>query len=196
MPPPVALYGVVINIISHIHPFNAPVRSIVRCFWHYSALIWLLSVPAVDIVTLVMLLVRYSEVTGPDRSSIACLPCHIPTRVDRNCILLLSRKPLIEKGENFWHIKSDIFQFQFLLSIFLHLEQIVQLEVKFEKSASTTCEMLASTPSRQVRAHTFVVKTNHKCASCWTLEHKVDVSTSVFRNIAPFDHPILLKLRM
>lgn len=48
---------------------------------------------------------------------------------------LLSGKALIQEREDLGHIELDVFKVKLVLAIFLHLKQIVKLEVKFQKSA-------------------------------------------------------------
>lgn len=48
---------------------------------------------------------------------------------------LLPSKPLVEQCKDLGDIKLNVFQVQFVLVIFLHLKQIVKLEIEFEQSS-------------------------------------------------------------
>lgn len=45
--------------------------------------------------------------------------------------LFLAGKPLVQKGENLRHIELDVFEVEVFLSVLLHLEQVVEFEIKF-----------------------------------------------------------------
>jgi hypothetical protein len=49
---------------------------------------------------------------------------------------LLPCKALIEEGQYFGNVKLDVLQIKVLLAIFLHLKQVVELEIEFEQSSS------------------------------------------------------------
>lgn len=43
---------------------------------------------------------------------------------------LLAREALVQQREHFGHVELHVFQVQLLLSVFLHLEQVVELEIE------------------------------------------------------------------
>jgi hypothetical protein len=43
----------------------------------------------------------------------------------------LSREAFIQKSQNLWYIELDVFEIKIFLVILLHLEQIIELQVKF-----------------------------------------------------------------
>lgn len=45
---------------------------------------------------------------------------------------LLSGKTFIEQGKYFGDVELDIFQIEVVLAVFLHFEQIIKLQVKFQ----------------------------------------------------------------
>jgi hypothetical protein len=47
---------------------------------------------------------------------------------------LLSREAFVEQSEDFWDVELDIFQVQVFLVVLLHLEEIVEFEIKLEQS--------------------------------------------------------------
>lgn len=51
---------------------------------------------------------------------------------------LFPRKSLVQEGEDFWYVELDILQIKFLLAVFLHLEQVIELEVKLQKTTVAT----------------------------------------------------------
>lgn len=52
---------------------------------------------------------------------------------------LLSSESLIEQSQYLGHIELDIFQVKLVLVIFLHLQQVVKLQVKLEKPPVSAC---------------------------------------------------------
>ena len=54
------------------------------------------------------------------------------------CCSLLPCKPLIEKSQYLGNVELNILQIKVLLAIFLHLEQVIKLQVKFKQSSSST----------------------------------------------------------
>lgn len=57
--------------------------------------------------------------------------------IDRAC-LFLPCEAFVEKSQDFRYIKLNVFQFEFVLSIFLHFEQIIEFQIEFEKSSCTS----------------------------------------------------------
>lgn len=55
--------------------------------------------------------------------------------------LLLPRKPLVEQYKHFGNVKLHIFQVEVVLAILLHFQQIVQLEIQFQKTPRTACQL-------------------------------------------------------
>lgn len=45
---------------------------------------------------------------------------------------LLPGKTLVEKGQDFGHVELDVFEVEFVLVVFLHLEQVVKFEVQLQ----------------------------------------------------------------
>jgi hypothetical protein len=52
----------------------------------------------------------------------------------------LPGESLIQKGKNFRHVELDIFEVQLFLSIFLHFQKIVELEIELQKATITPCD--------------------------------------------------------
>lgn len=50
--------------------------------------------------------------------------------VDRRLPPLLSCESLIKENENLWYVELDVLEVQFFLAVFLHFQQIIELEVK------------------------------------------------------------------
>ena len=48
--------------------------------------------------------------------------------------LLFPRKSLVEKGENLGDVELNVFEIKIFLVVSLHLEQIIELEIKLEQS--------------------------------------------------------------
>lgn len=74
--------------------------------------------------------------------------------------LLLPRKPLVEQYKHFRNVKLHIFEVEVVLAILLHFQQIVQLEIQFQKTPRTSCSALVSHAlicPKVTKLHTFVV---------------------------------------
>lgn len=52
---------------------------------------------------------------------------------------LLAGKALVEQREHLGNVELDVFQVEVVLAVFLHLEEVVQLEVEFEETAIPPC---------------------------------------------------------
>lgn len=52
---------------------------------------------------------------------------------------LLSCESLVQEGKDLGDVELDILQIQIILIVLLHLEQIVQLEVKLKQATVTSC---------------------------------------------------------
>ena len=52
-------------------------------------------------------------------------------------------KLLVEMDEQLRHIELHVLEIEILLAVFLHLEQVVELQVKFQQSAITTCKLIS-----------------------------------------------------
>lgn len=52
--------------------------------------------------------------------------------------LFLPCKPLIEKSQYLGNVELDVLQIKVFLAVFLHLEQVIKLQVKFKQSSSST----------------------------------------------------------
>lgn len=55
--------------------------------------------------------------------------------IGRNLPPLLPSKSLVEQCKDFGDVELDVFEIQLVLVIFLHLKQIIELEVQFEQSS-------------------------------------------------------------
>lgn len=55
--------------------------------------------------------------------------------IGRNLPALLPSKSLIEQCKDFGDVKLNVFEIQLVLVIFLHLKQIIELEVEFKQSS-------------------------------------------------------------
>lgn len=51
---------------------------------------------------------------------------------------LLSRKSLVEQGKHLGYVELHVFQVKLILIILLHLKQIVQLKIEFQKTSVAT----------------------------------------------------------
>jgi hypothetical protein len=51
----------------------------------------------------------------------------------------LARKAFVEKREHLGDVELHVLKIEILLIVFLHLQQIVEFQVKFEKSAIAAC---------------------------------------------------------
>lgn len=51
--------------------------------------------------------------------------------------LLFPRKSFIEERQHFRNIKLNIFEIEIFLSVLLHLEQVVKLEIQLQQTTST-----------------------------------------------------------
>lgn len=51
---------------------------------------------------------------------------------------LLSSKTLVEQGKNFGDVELDVLQIKVILAVLLHLEQVIELEVKLQEASVTT----------------------------------------------------------
>lgn len=40
---------------------------------------------------------------------------------------LLPRETFVEQGKNLWYIELDVFEVKFILIVFLHLEEVIEL---------------------------------------------------------------------
>lgn len=47
---------------------------------------------------------------------------------------LLSRKSLVQQSENLGDVELHVFEIQVILSILLHLEQVIQLKIQLEET--------------------------------------------------------------
>lgn len=56
---------------------------------------------------------------------------------------LFPSKSLVKKCQNLGDIKLHVFQIKIFLTVLLHLEQVVQLEIEFKKPTIATCATLA-----------------------------------------------------
>lgn len=56
---------------------------------------------------------------------------------------LLSRKALVEQGQDFRNIELHIFKVKVFLIVFLHLQEIVKLQVEFQQTSSSTCKTVS-----------------------------------------------------
>jgi hypothetical protein len=56
-------------------------------------------------------------------------------------VLLLPSKSLVEQGQDLRHIELHIFEVQVILTVFLHFQEIIKLEIKLEKTTGTTCSL-------------------------------------------------------
>jgi len=63
-------------------------------------------------------------------------PCP-PLKLFTSSPSLLSCEPLVEQGEDFRDVESDVLKIQVLLSLLLHLKQIVELEIELEKASTS-----------------------------------------------------------
>jgi len=91
----------------------------------------------------------------------------------------------------------DVFEIEIFLVIFLHLEEIVELEVQFEKSAVSSYFSLAIDPNFSTGGkHTFVMKRNNKSTRQRTREVEINVRPPVIRHIALLNNTLLLQLLM
>lgn len=50
---------------------------------------------------------------------------------------LLPSEPLVQKGENFRYVKLDVLKVQLFLSVFLHFQKIVKLQIELQEAAIT-----------------------------------------------------------
>lgn len=56
---------------------------------------------------------------------------------------LLSCESFVQKREHLGHIELHILQVEIFLVVFLHLQQVVKLEVELEKPACATCQVVS-----------------------------------------------------
>jgi hypothetical protein len=94
--------------------------------------------PAIKIVSILLGLYAFSSRAG-SRTSIS-----FQTAFGIQCIDSFPRSPaslpreaLVEQCEDFRHIELHVLQVQILLAFFLHLEQIVQLQIQLQKTPVT-----------------------------------------------------------
>ena len=50
----------------------------------------------------------------------------------------LSREPLVQEGEDFADVELHVLEIEVLLVIFLHLKEIVKLEIQFQQASRST----------------------------------------------------------
>lgn len=50
---------------------------------------------------------------------------------------LLPSEPLVQKGKNFRYVELDILEVQLVLSVLLHFQEIVELEIELQKASVT-----------------------------------------------------------
>lgn len=51
----------------------------------------------------------------------------------------LPREALVEQGQDLRHVELHVFQIQVFLIVLLHLEQVVEFEIKLQQATGTTC---------------------------------------------------------
>lgn len=51
---------------------------------------------------------------------------------------LLSRKTSVEQPQYFRNVELDVFEIEIFLVVFLHLEQVVQLQIQFQEAAASS----------------------------------------------------------
>jgi len=64
---------------------------------------------------------------------------------------LLAGETLVKQGENLGNVEVNVFEVELVLVVLLHLEQVVQLKVEFEKPAVAACSALVPRMSRERR---------------------------------------------
>lgn len=53
---------------------------------------------------------------------------------------LLTSEALVEKSQHLGDAKLHVFQIELFLAVFLHFQKIVELEIKLQEAAVTSCE--------------------------------------------------------
>lgn len=57
---------------------------------------------------------------------------------------LLAREALVQESQDLRHIELHVFKVQIFLAVFLHLQQIVQLQIEFQQTSSTPWGSISS----------------------------------------------------
>lgn len=57
---------------------------------------------------------------------------------------LLPREPLVQQCEDLGDVELNVLQIQIVLAVFLHFEQIVQLQIQFEESSCASYQSIRS----------------------------------------------------
>ena len=67
---------------------------------------------------------------------------------------LLASKPLVQECQNLGDIELDILKIKVLEVVFLHFQQVIEFQIKLQKSASTTCQKSAYSSSiKAIKEH-------------------------------------------
>lgn len=63
---------------------------------------------------------------------------------------LLASKSLVEQCEHFGDIELHVFEIELILVVLLHLQQVVEFEVKLQKTTVATCQVISNGTKREM----------------------------------------------